>query len=79
MNDYQRAKDKIRLHEDEPRYRDGDSRMYEPSKPLNAASVQFVNSLLQSRISEQSVLRAFDDEEENPDEHEGREQSGDGS
>ena len=69
MNEYQRAKDKIRLHEDEPGYRDSDSRTYEPSKPLNAASVRFVNSLLHSHISEQSVLRAFDEEAE-PDEHE---------
>lgn len=36
----------------------------EPSQPLNAASVQFVNSILHSRISEHSILRAFDDEED---------------
>jgi hypothetical protein len=35
----------------------------EPSSPLNTASVQFVNSILQSCISEQSILRAFEDEE----------------
>ena len=34
----------------------------EPSAPLNPASIQLVNSILQSRIPEQSILRDYEDE-----------------
>ena len=38
--------------------------MAEPSSPLNDASIQLVNSILHTRIPEESILRAFDDQED---------------
>jgi hypothetical protein len=35
-----------------------------PSIPLNAASVEIVNSIAHTRIHNDSILRAFDDDEE---------------